>query len=849
MRRVLAVLFTMVAVLGIVPAVSARIIRVNPKGYSVFDGPGDHWYNAYYTIGEALAVALPGDELWLRGMVFTENITIPSGVAVYGGFIGTETALSQRPTFPRPSPDDNATVIDGVGTAHTSIVTFPSGATSSTRLDGVTLRSAGYGGVYVETLGNPIIINNTLSNCRSYRGGGIYIKSGATPLITSNTISGCSATRGGGIYVENSLPTITGNILRDNRASCSSGDGDLEGSGGGIYVWSSTSGTPLIARNTISGNTAYHKGGGIMCAYSNVLISGNMIYNNGAADGNAYSVYRKEEGGGIYCTDSTVVITNNTMCWNGAAYGGGAICLTKDFSTSSATINGNIFYNNQASVGLGWAIYNKTTTDEVHLDYNDAYSTYVTNSYHNVTPGPHEMYVDPKFVNYNFSNPDYHLAIGSPCLNAGYSSAPGLQTTDIDGQARINGPAPDMGCDEYQMAISALANDTPVWQTAVPGLYWFQVLSGKWTAVGIAPTVDHDLRAADNAWMSPVYASSAYGGSTRDFIVANGQSFGDAAHYAQVYYGDMGSHLIEADWNSTIVVAGGSVSGAVTAGEVVDVYQSSLLSGKTYQFNVHVTSGTPDLSVFVFKPSNSSGSRFTADWGSQSGGAGVDEQLYAITAESGTYGIIVVNEDTTPGSYTVSITEKAPVTISGHLGNFAGANMGRLSVQANNGGGSDTTDMAGNYTLTVPYYWSGSVSTARSGWAFAPSSLAYTELSNNITGANFTGGQVTSIGGTKALPDGRSVYLSDKPVTATFGTDVYIEDVDRAGGIRVVGAAPPSTSVTIGGVLATADGERRIISPVIIGSGSSTVTPVTIRNGYIGGATVNYAPGIPGTAG
>jgi len=820
-------------IFGVASTASARVIRVAPMGYSVFDGPGDSWTRAYYTISGALAVAVAGDELWVRRSVYDEAITIPSGVAVYGGFIGNETALSQRPAFPRPSPDDNATVIDGQY-INFPLVAFAVGATSSTKLDGFTFRKAKFSAVCVETTSSPVITNNIINDCRAERGGGIYVKTGAAPLITRNTISECSAVRGGGIYVSDGLTTITFNTLDGNRAYCSKYDGDDYGSGGGIYVGSSSSGALLIANNILRNNLAYHKGGAIMCENSNPVISGNLMHNNGCADGNSYSIYRKEQGGAIYCNFMAhPVITNNTICRNAAEFGGGAICID---SFSGATIKGNIFYRNEAYSGYGMAVLNLASSSAVQMDYNNAWDTTWTVLYHNVTPGPHEMAVDPSFVSPTVLDPDYHLASGSPCVDKGYSGASGLQATDIDGQTRINGPAPDMGYDEYQLSITSLTNDTPVWQTAIPGLYWFQVLDGKWAAVGIAPTVDHDIQAADNPWMSPAYSSSTYGGSTRDFIVANGQSFGDATHYARVYYGDMGSHIIEADWNAVNITVGGSTNGAVTAGEVVDVYQSILSSGKTYQISVNVTSGTPDLSLFVFSPTRTSASRFSADWASQSGAAGADEQLYANTTESGTYGIIIINEDTTQGSYTLSITEKAPVTISGHIANFAGTNMARTGVYADNGGGSASTDLSGNYTLTVPYNWSGNVSPARSGWAFVPASLAYANLITNTTGANFTCGQVTSIGSTKSLPDGRSVYLIDKPVTALFGSDVYIEDADRVGGILVVGGATFSTSVTLGGVLATADGERRISSPIILSSGSSTVTPLYISNASIGGA-------------
>jgi hypothetical protein len=50
---------------------------------------------------------------------------------------------------------------------------------------------------------------------------------------------------------------------------------------------------------------------------------------------------------------------------------------------------------------------------------------------------------DPLFVDEMAQ--DYHLAVGSPCIDTGYNLAPGLPPFDIEGKPRLDGDSVDMG--------------------------------------------------------------------------------------------------------------------------------------------------------------------------------------------------------------------------------------------------------------------------------------------------------------------------------------------------------------------------------------------------------------------
>lgn len=160
---------------------TARVLCVSPDGNDANDGLS--WASAKRTIGNALASASSGDEIWVRYGVYQERIILKNRVNLYGGFRGTESDLSQRPTFPRPEPDPFESAIDG-GQQGT-VVTCPSGVSS--RLDGFTATNGYTGG----------------------DSGGTYCASSAV-TIANCQIVGNRAGYGGGVYCHRSSPTLTG---------------------------------------------------------------------------------------------------------------------------------------------------------------------------------------------------------------------------------------------------------------------------------------------------------------------------------------------------------------------------------------------------------------------------------------------------------------------------------------------------------------------------------------------------------------------------------------------------------------------------------------------------------------
>lgn len=113
---------------------------------------------------------------------------------------------------------------------------------------------------------------------------------------------------------------------------------------------------------------------------------------------------------------------------------------------------------------------------------------------------------------------------------------------------------------------------------------------------------------------------------------------------------------------------------------------------------------------------------------------------------------------------------------------------------------------------------------------------------------------VSSIAQAKSLPAGSTVALDGKIVTAVFTDCFYIEDADRASGIKVISGATVQVGdvVTITGTVGISDGERQVSSGAVgvMGVSSQPLAPLGMRCDSMGGAALNgYTPGITGAYG
>ncbi|HPO17279.1 MAG TPA: CARDB domain-containing protein [Candidatus Hydrogenedentes bacterium] len=346
-------------------------VSVNATGEHV----GTDADNGLRSIAQAIVVAqtFSVPEVWVVEGTYTSSFSMASGVAVYGGFAGTESNPSERDIAAHPS------ILDGQDAQQAVVFND----VSNTRLDGFTITNCWNGAIYMAGCDNTNMIENCIitGNHGDMGGGvsaginsansspkiigctitvnqgggvgpGIYI-SGGSPEVTNCTISGnWDAGAGGGIFLSGTTTTLTGCTVSGNSAAqCS---GWCWGAGGGLYIESST---VTITDCVISGNFARANGGGIYAGGSALTITGSDFSSNSC------SQYSSDvpAGGGIYLTScGPVTIENSTFYGNGlgvqadnAAYGAGLYCNASSPAIAKCQFITNMISGEGSGLGAG----------------------------------------------------------------------------------------------------------------------------------------------------------------------------------------------------------------------------------------------------------------------------------------------------------------------------------------------------------------------------------------------------------------------------------------------------------------------------------------------------------------
>ena len=429
--------------------------------------------------------------------------TITKNIALYGGFTGTETALSQR-LLPLQGSNGLTILSGNIGNPHDSSdnayhVVLVATWHDTARIDGFTI-TEGFCNEGYNMLNVPLTKVNGINTWRIC-GTGIYNVSStliASHLTATNNMGYAAIYCQFHGYTNPDIPqmhtnlTLTHSIVSDNKSRFGGAAGVDFIDEGDLYIFNST-----ITRNGIL--YPYKNGGGGIsidgpntCILDNVQITENK------------GVY----GGGIYISFgifTKYVLWNNVLIANNSGdYGGGILVslptvdsIQNNFTiTNSTLVNNNntsttynvIYFDNTIDSTIRfrnciiwgntrWNQGTKQLEDYNILDYYRGVDSIYINSYYrfqyvnclkgptfdpyttstNRTPPPGAFIADPLFV--DTANRDYHLQCGSPAVNMGYNACynsgnvPDISyiTTDLDGNPRFfNNGTVDLGCYELQ---------------------------------------------------------------------------------------------------------------------------------------------------------------------------------------------------------------------------------------------------------------------------------------------------------------------------------------------------------------------------------------------------------------
>lgn len=138
------------------------------------------------------------------------------------------------------------------------------------------------------------------------------------------------------------------------------------------------------------------------------------------------------------------------------------------------------------------------------------------------------------------------------------------------------------------------------------------------------------------------------------------------------------------------------------------------------------------------------------------------------------------------------------------------------------------------------------------GTAYSYTVSAYDEAANESAQSSPSAVASTMIGidiaAAKQLADSVTVGLSNKVVIAVFPDCIYIEEIDRYAGIKVVpiempAGIEPGKTVDVGGTLQTSGGERCIINATVTLKATGSVDPLGMNNFSVGGGNWLYDSG------
>jgi len=345
---------------------------------------GSSWANAYSDLQTAIDNSPSGSQLWLVAGTYSPGSATSDyfdlqtpGLEIYGGFVGTETMLTERDYVANLtvlSGDVNGDDVDDDFVNNRTdnnlhVMIIEDTITNTTILDGLIIEHGNTEGASgsgnsrrsggILCFGSPIIRNCTFQQNYGYYAAALYPRGSATAsdIIVDNCVfKNNQGQFGGGMYL------VAGGTI----TNCTFDNNEILGSGGGIYSAGSTSTiTNCVFKNMgssdVRGAGIYGSTGIILadCLFENLIgIWGTSIYATdltSITDCQFKNNTAQNNGAGVLMAfDAIVTITGSDFEGNVAA-NGGALYAQNDSIT--VDIDDCFFFGNAANGGNGGAFY------------------------------------------------------------------------------------------------------------------------------------------------------------------------------------------------------------------------------------------------------------------------------------------------------------------------------------------------------------------------------------------------------------------------------------------------------------------------------------------------------------
>ncbi|MDD5148851.1 MAG: T9SS sorting signal type C domain-containing protein [Flavobacterium sp.] len=482
MRKIILKLMLLFICLLLTINTKAQTIRY-VKPIATGTGDGSSWANATNDLQAMIFISGAGDEVWVASgtyyptqyPIFNSNdpstnssyptderdktFSIKDNMKLYGGFVGTETLLSQRPAY---TNDASASILSGdidkdgaLNWGNCWHVVFSQYTSPATIFDGFTVTGGHAVGTRRMAVQGYYVYQNS--------GGGMNCTRNGNATLNNIIFKGNQASLGGGINnFSTSSPTITNCKFIDNLAV----------TGGGIN--SQQNCNPSVSNCIFSTNYCTSSGGGLNYYLSNPTVTNSVFTGNRANDA----------GGAIYGTNGTLNLLNCTFSANETLGNGGAIHSSYNTNISNCIIWGNSANGVLNSNAGGYYNSNINATSSVNYSIVQGSSVYA---------GIGNSNADPLFVNSTlpagsdaiFGTSDDGLALQFTSLGVDSSNpTTSSPATDITGFTRVgvfDSGAYENRCNPPAPTVSA----TPLFCGAVlenmavgSNIKWYDALTG-----------------------------------------------------------------------------------------------------------------------------------------------------------------------------------------------------------------------------------------------------------------------------------------------------------------------------------------------------------------------------------